>query len=84
MKICYNEANALNCKNASLETDVEECWRSGFEAIELRFDMLRAYLAQHSLDELKALFGKYPIQPAGINALCCPHAASGGRDHQRC
>lgn len=73
MKICYNEANALNCKNASLETDVEECWRSGFEAIELRFDMLRAYLAQHSLDELKALFGKYPIQSAGINALyLCP------------
>lgn len=69
MKICYNEANALNCKNASLETDVEECWRSGFEAIELRFDMLRAYLEQHGIDELKELFGKYPIQPTGINAL---------------
>ena len=54
MKTGYNEATGLGC--SSLETDLALCEKVGFDFIEIRLDMLRRYLEEHSLDDLRQFF----------------------------
>lgn len=67
MKIGFNEATARDCSN--LETDVALCDAMGFDAIELRIDMIRAYLRTHSRSEVAALFRGRHIKPINLNAI---------------
>ena len=52
MKIGFNEATALECKGQSLMADLEMCEKYGFDYIEIRFDCLKEYLKEHTLEEL--------------------------------
>ena len=67
MKLGYNQATCKGC--SSLETDLMLCEKYGIEHIELRFDMIRAYLENHSKQDLKALFDDHPVQPVTLNAI---------------
>ena len=52
MKLGFNEATALECKGQSLLADMEMCEKYGFDYIEIRFDCVREYLKEHTLEEL--------------------------------
>ena len=52
MKIGFNEATALECKGQSLIADLEACEKYGFDYIEIRFDCIKDYLKEHTLDLL--------------------------------
>ncbi|MEL7603395.1 MAG: sugar phosphate isomerase/epimerase [Bacillota bacterium] len=67
MKIGFNESTAKGC--SSLSKDLDLCDKAGFDYIEIRLDMLRAYLAAHKAQELKDFFADHSIKPHAINAL---------------
>lgn len=67
MKISYNEACAKDC--STLEKDLTLCEKAGFDFIEIRLDMLRKYLLDHTLEDLKAFFSKSKIKPHAFNLL---------------
>lgn len=67
MKISYNQATAMNCSNT--EKDLILCENAGFEYIELRIDMLKDYLKNHSIKELKDFFGTSRLKPHAFNAI---------------
>lgn len=67
MRIGFNEATARDCSD--LETDVKLCDAAGFDAIELRIDMIRAYLREHNQEELANLFCGRHIVPINLNAI---------------
>ncbi len=67
MILGYNQANAM--RRSTLEDDVRLCAEAGFGAIEMRLDMLWAYLRQHTLEELGALFAQSPLTPYALNAM---------------
>ena len=69
MKIGFNEATALECAGQSLISDLEACDRHGFDYIEIRFDCLKEYLQEHSLEELAAWFAQHRLQPWAYNTL---------------
>ena len=52
MKLGFNEATALECKGQSLMADLEMCEKYGFDYIEIRFDCVKDYLKEHTLEEL--------------------------------
>ncbi len=78
MQISYNEACARDC--SSLETDLELCERVGFDYIEIRFDMLGAYLKKHTVEELAAFFKASRLRPHAFNALYLYPEFLGPRD----
>ena len=63
MKIGFNEATALECKGQSLMADLEMCEKYGFDYIEIRFDCLKEYLKEHTLEELAEWFGSHRLKP---------------------
>ena len=67
MKLSYNEACGLGC--STLEEDLIYCEKVGFDYIEIRLDMLRKYLENHSSHELKSFFKSSHIKPHAFNAL---------------
>lgn len=67
MKIGFNEATARDC--STLEEDILLCEQAGFDAIELRIDMLKAYLQDHSRAELLAMLRSKRICPVNLNAI---------------
>ena len=67
MKIGFNEATARDC--STLEADVELCEAAGFDAIEIRIDMLKSYLKDHSKAALRALLEGRRIRPINLNAI---------------
>ncbi|WEV68798.1 sugar phosphate isomerase/epimerase [Bifidobacterium sp. ESL0775] len=67
MKIGFNEATARDCSD--LQTDLELAEKYGFDAIEIRLDMLRNYLKDHSVDELADFFKHSRVRPHAMNAL---------------
>lgn len=67
MKISYNEATAMNC--SSLSRDLELCEAAGFDYIEIRLDMLKDYLKEHTVEELAAFFKTSRLKPHALNAL---------------
>ena len=54
MKTSYNEACARDC--STLEQDLSLCEKAGFDYIEIRLDMLRGWLKDHTVDQLKEFF----------------------------
>lgn len=67
MKISYNEATAKGCSD--LARDLELCEQEGFDYIEIRLDMLRDYLKEHTVADLVSFFASSRLQPHAINAL---------------
>jgi 2-keto-myo-inositol isomerase len=69
MKTGFNEATALECKGQSLAADLEACEAAGFDYIEIRFDCVKDYLKEHTLDELAQWFGSHHLKPWAYNTL---------------
>jgi 2-keto-myo-inositol isomerase len=69
MKIGFNEATALKCKGQSLMADLEVCEKYGYDYIEIRFDCIKDYLKEHSLDELARWFKTHKLKPWAYNTL---------------
>jgi len=69
MKLGFNEATALECKGQSLIADLEACEKNGFDYIEIRFDCLKNYLKEHTLDELAGWFKNHKLKPYAYNTL---------------
>ncbi len=67
LKLGFNEAT---CKeNSSVEQDLELCEKYGYEYIELRLDMLKDYLKDHTLEELKHFFDTHELKPFAFNSI---------------
>ena len=69
MKIGFNEATALECKGQSLIADLEACEKYGFDYIEIRFDCIKDYLKEHTLEELANWFQNHHLKPWAYNTL---------------
>lgn len=67
MKTSYNEACGRDC--STLEQDLELCEQTGFDYIEIRLDLLRGYLRDHTLEQLRAFFDGSRLKPHAINAV---------------
>lgn len=67
MKLGFNQATCWH--NSSLEQDVRLAEEFGYEAIEIRLDMLQDYLRQHALTELADFFAHSHLQAYGYNSL---------------
>lgn len=67
MKLGYNEATAM--KRSSLENDLELCEHYEYDYIEIRLDMLKDYLKEHTLNDLKSFFGKSHLKPYAFNSI---------------
>ena len=67
MKLCFNEATALNC--SSLEQDLKLCDAVGFDYIEPRIDMLKGWLQSHTVEELADFFQTHHLKPHAVNAI---------------
>ena len=67
MKTSYNEACGRDC--STLEQDLELCEQAGFDYIEIRLDLLRCYLQNHTLEQLRAFFDTSRLKPHAINAV---------------
>lgn len=67
MRIGYNEATAMKC--STLEKDLELCEKVGFDDIEIRLDMLEAYLREHTVRDLQTFFATHRLRPGALNAL---------------
>jgi len=69
MKIGFNEATALKCKGQSLIADLETCEKYGYDFIEIRFDCVKDYLKEHTLDNLASWFKTHKLKPWAYNTL---------------
>jgi len=69
MKLGFNEATALGCEGQSLMADLEACEKYGFDYIEIRFDCIREYLKDHSLEDLANWFATHKLKPWAYNTL---------------
>lgn len=69
MKLGFNEATALECKGQSLMADLEACEKYGFDYIEIRFDCIKDYLKEHTLEELAQWFNTHKLKPWAYNTL---------------
>jgi 2-keto-myo-inositol isomerase len=69
MKLGFNEATALECEGQSLMADLEACEKHGFDFIEIRFDCVKEYLKEHSLEELARWFNTHRLKPWAYNTL---------------
>ena len=63
----FNEAT---CKeNSTVEQDLLLCEKYGYDHIELRLDMLKEYLKDHTVDDLKDFFAKSRLKPFAFNSI---------------
>ena len=69
MKLGFNEATALECKGQSLMADLEMCEKYGFDYIEIRFDCVKDYLKEYTLEELADWFKNHHLKPWAYNTL---------------
>lgn len=68
MKLGYNEATCL--KRSNLQTDLELCERNDYDYIEIRVqDMLKDYLVDHTLKDLKRFFRFSHLKPYAFNSI---------------
>ena len=67
MKTSYNEACARDC--STLEKDLALCEKVGFDYIEIRLDLLRGWLKEHTVEQLKEFFETHRLKPHAINAV---------------
>ena len=54
---------------ASIEEELPAIAAAGFEEVELRTPELRAYLATHSMEDLRRLLNQHGLRVGSINAL---------------
>ena len=67
LKLGFNEAT---CKeNSTVERDLALCEKYGYDYIELRLDMLKAYFENHTMDDLKAFFSGSHLKPFAFNSI---------------
>lgn len=69
MKLGFNEATALGCREQTLAADLEACEKYGFDFIEIRFDCLKEFLKKHALNELADWFKGHKLKPYAYNTL---------------
>lgn len=69
MKLGFNEATALECTGQSLMADLEACEKYSYDYIEIRFDCIKNYLKEHTLDELTIWFNSHKLKPWAYNTL---------------
>lgn len=63
----FNEAT---CKeNSTVEQDLLLCEKYGYDYIELRLDMLKEYLKDHTVEDLKGFFAKSHLKPFAFNSI---------------
>ena len=67
MNTSYNEACARDC--STLEKDLALCEKAGFDYIEIRLDLLRGWLKEHTVEQLKEFFETHRLKPHAINAV---------------
>lgn len=67
MRLGFNEATCM--KNSTLAGDLILAERYGYDYIEIRLDMLQAWLQKHSLSELADIFAVSHLKPWGYNSL---------------
>ncbi|MGI7008370.1 sugar phosphate isomerase/epimerase family protein [Citrobacter braakii] len=67
MKLGINEATCM--RNSSLKQDIALAEHWGYDYIELRLDMLKDWLREHSLEELAAFFASSHLKPWGYNSI---------------
>lgn len=66
MRLGFHGATSMT---STLEADVEATAHAGFLALELWAAKIDKYLADHSLDDLKALLTKNGVAPMSINSI---------------
>jgi 2-keto-myo-inositol isomerase len=66
MKLAYHGATTMT---SDLVTDVKAAAAAGFSGVEIWFRKLDAYLEDHSVDDLKALFVDNAIAPAALSSI---------------
>jgi len=67
MKLGMNEAT---CKESStLAQDLMLCEKYNYSYIEIRLDMLKDYLKEHSIEELQQFFATSQVQPYAFNSI---------------
>lgn len=66
MRLGFHGATSMT---STLEADVEATAHAGFLALELWAAKIDKYLADHSLDDLKALFTENDVAPMSINSI---------------
>lgn len=66
MKLAFHGATTMT---SSLETDVAVSARAGFKALEVWAAKIDSYLAEHSLDDLRALFVEHGVTPLAFNSI---------------
>ena len=70
MKIGFNEATSLGCKNHSLQEDLELCEKNGFDYIDIQSGCLDRYLESgNMLEDLREWFNSHNLKPLSYNAL---------------
>lgn len=67
MKLGFNQATCM--KNSNLYNDLLLAEKYGYDFIEIRIDMLRDYLEEYSIADLKKFFSKSHLQPIGYNSI---------------
>ena len=67
MKLGYNEGTCM--KASTVELDLAECEKNGYDYIELRIELLQDYLMRNSLDDLKEFFDTHHLKPYSINSI---------------
>ena len=67
MKTSYNADCARDC--STLEKDLALCEKAGFDYIEIRLDLLRGWLKEHTVEQLKEFFETHRLKPHAINAV---------------
>jgi 2-keto-myo-inositol isomerase len=67
MRLGFNEATAM--KKSSLQKDVELCERYGYDYIEIRLDMLKDYLKDHTVEDLRRFFQNSHLRPYAFNSI---------------
>lgn len=67
LKLGFNQAT---CKeNSTVIEDLKLCEKYGYDYIELRLDMLKDYLKEHSVEDLKKFFARSSIKPVALNSI---------------
>src|SRR5512136_512477 len=66
MRLGFHGATSMT---SDLETDVAASAHAGFLALELWGAKIDKYLADHSLDDLKALLAEKGVAPMSINSI---------------
>jgi 2-keto-myo-inositol isomerase len=66
MRLAFHGATTMTC---DLQTDVSVTARAGYAALEIWTAKVDRYLADHSLSDLRDLFGEHDVFPQALNSI---------------